>query len=373
MVDMSTEATVIIPVGAKHLGLLPRAIASVEAQTVNASVLVANNSGTVVRSDSRLVSVIDVDVPQDMTGAQKAAYSRNKALEQVDTPFVVFLDADDTLTQPAIEVMLNRFKQGRAGWVYGDWWSVRGDKPTYTHALEFDRKTILRRNLHAVTALVPTDRALQVKGFDLNLPYFEDWGFWLRMAAAGYEGVRVPYATFSYYLDAGENREKGVAYTKETPEMYHYVDTTYGVKLRELDMACSSCGGSTTTINRSNNMAKAGSGDLVTLEFIGGGRGDLTYRHPVSRRSYTGGNNETNRFAYAPESDVDWLVNGTGQWQVVAKPSVPDAPFQPKEAPAGVTETEVDGDYVQPKDVGDAGAYVVPTEHSQQPKAKRGK
>lgn len=390
-----TDVTVLIPTGLKHLALLGRAIDSALAQTYPVKVVVANNSGVAV--DKNGAKVIDVACKEGMTGAQKAAYSRNVAMRGIDTKYILFLDADDTLTRPCAELLVGRMAQGDVDYAYGDWYGVRGGQAQLHKSYEFNRKVLLDKNLHAVTALVQTEQALKIGGFDENLPYWEDWGFWVRMVAEGYVGARVPYATFSYYLDEGENRNNG---HKVAREIYLQVRQTYGKKFQELEgmgKNCSSCGGSTTTPQMF--VAEGSSG--VKMEYLGNNEGSLSYRVPLTNRRYAAGNADGSRFIDADPRDVEWLTNnagGGGLFRVVQAPSVPDAPYgveqeakglvdelrthkagldldygtmkaassNLKAPPAGVTETEADSEFVVSPQ-GDAGGFHIPETHSQEP------
>lgn len=378
-----TDVTVLIPTGLKHLALLGRAIDSALAQTCPVKVVVANNSGfTVNEADG--IRVIDVACKEGMTGAQKAAYSRNVAMRGIDTRYTLFLDADDTLTRPCAELLVGRMNQGDVDYTYGDWYGVRKGQAELHKSFEFNRKVLLDKNLHAVTALVQTEQALKIGGFDESLPYWEDWGFWVRMVAEGYVGARVPYATFSYYLDEGENRNNG---HKVAREIYLQVRQTYGKKFQELEgMACTSCGGSKTT----PQMFVAEGSNSVKMEYLGKNEGSLSYRVPRTNRRYAAGNADGSRFIDADPRDVEWLTN-SGLFRVVQAPSVSDAPFVEQEAkgdlldelrnrkveqirddkpskapPAGVTETEADSEFVVSPQ-GNAGGFHIPEVHSQEP------
>ncbi len=94
------EITVVIPVwGAPYVALLPRAVASVQAQDRHVRILVVDNDAqvkiptmpgvTIVRSPHRL----------------SAGEARNLGLEQVTTKWVVLLDADDELVEGSLGVL----------------------------------------------------------------------------------------------------------------------------------------------------------------------------------------------------------------------------------------------------------------------------
>lgn len=370
-----SDVTVLIPLGLKHLDLVGRAVESAQAQTYPVHVLIANNSGQPLHMDG--ATVIDVECKEGMTGAQKAAYSRNVALRQITTPYTLFLDADDTLTCPAAELLTERIKKGDVDYVYGDWYGVRRDRTEYHKSYEFNRKVLLDKNLHAVTALVQTGQALRIGGFDESLPYWEDWGFWVRMAAEGFTGARVPYATFSYFLDDGENRNNG---HKVARDIYLMVREQYADRFKELDgMGCCGNGGSKAATTNTSTFRSTNGGSSVLVEYLGRNQGNLTYRHPKSHRRYSAGNSDGGRFVDMHPDDVPYFEQ-TGMFRAVKAPSVPDTPYKAetevktaavkKSPPNGVTETEADSAFaVLPQ--GDAGAFHVPEEHSQAESTKK--
>jgi glycosyltransferase involved in cell wall biosynthesis len=91
-----SSVTVVIPYCDEHAHLLPRAIASVEAQTVRP----------------------DDIIPVHDRGHRGAAWARNLGASQVETKWLAWLDADDELLPDHLEVLLKGAEESGADLIY---------------------------------------------------------------------------------------------------------------------------------------------------------------------------------------------------------------------------------------------------------------
>ncbi|NJL56845.1 glycosyltransferase family 2 protein, partial [bacterium] len=136
--------TVIIPYIDRDAHLMERAVASVTAQTIPAVAL----------------PVYD----RDRRGPQ---WARNEGLRQAATPFVTWLDADDTLEPGFADACLNAYQPNH--YVYTDYF--RGAD---VHRLP-DHKVCGAGGLYGVvTRLIRAETARRVGGFDESLKRLED-------------------------------------------------------------------------------------------------------------------------------------------------------------------------------------------------------
>jgi hypothetical protein len=312
--------TVIIPTGKAHLRYLPAALASVAAQTEGARVIVANDSGEALPFEvAPNVTVLDVPAPPEgFERGQRAARARNYALERVQTPLVTFLDADDAMTPPAIEIMLAAYRQDDKKYVYGDAHTITTDGKYGTWTSKaYNALKLIDHNLHTITALVPTAWAREVGGFDDEFKAWEDWAFYLRLAAAGRQGRRVPFPLITYRLHTGDNRVYGDSINGE---LYGIMRRKYEPLVREAVMACGGCGSKKASVTggASRMAAKAQPTDWVQMEYAGTGSGARTWSKQgrVYRVSAT-----RNIFSAHPD-DVEWLIKN-GLFRRVPAPSVP--------------------------------------------------
>lgn len=164
--------TVVMPIGEAHVELAQRALASVRAQFEPCNVL------------------YEIDTEHVGPGAL-----RNRLLAQVDTPFVIFLDADDWLDPSFVKETLREWRRSHK-YVYTDWIlaGINEPKPAPT-------KAWCGGTWHTITALIPTAWAKEVGGFDETLPAMEDTDFYMKLVTSRHCGIRLPMALFTYSND----------------------------------------------------------------------------------------------------------------------------------------------------------------------------
>lgn len=163
----SSLCTIIIPIARYHEAVAFAAAASAYAQTLPVEV----------------VRVHDVD-------GRGAGWARNRGAEAVESAFITFLDADDTLRPDFIERTIAHYQRGK--YVYVDDW--QGDSLHQTA----DCEPWHDGTWHTVTTLLPTALFRAVGGFDETLPGVEDLDLYLKLQAHGVCGVRCPHPLLSY-------------------------------------------------------------------------------------------------------------------------------------------------------------------------------
>lgn len=177
-------ATVIIPVGPRHVHLLPRAVESARAQTIPVDVM----------------WFID-------TEKRGPGYGRNILARQVKTPFLIMLDADDYLEPTFTEELLKFWVQsGSNGFVYSDWYErgqhVRGISCYgFAQAEGDDRKFMLP------PSLFPTKIYHAIGGHDESLWGAEDTDFYLKANALGVQSRVLRKPLFHYTPDGYRSKE----------------------------------------------------------------------------------------------------------------------------------------------------------------------
>jgi len=186
--------TVITPIAPHHRALYKQAADSVLAQTVP------------VRHIAR------VDERGEGPGA-----IRNRLLAQVDTEYVTFLDADDWLEPSFAQETLAVMQPGR--YVYTDWW--RDIVP-----IRVPRMPWCTGNFHLITAVVPTEAALAIGGFDEGLPGMEDTDFYLKLLLHGVCGIHLQKPLVHYRADGG--RASHIHATGEVKRIREIIDSRYG-------------------------------------------------------------------------------------------------------------------------------------------------
>lgn len=315
-----TAVDVIVPYAAHHRSRVAHAVESVMRQTIDAwRVLLVNDTGQedmATFDDERIVYL-------HTKGNEKASVARNMGLDATTSPFVAFLDADDWLLNTSLEVMLKAYTLFDTGYIYGDAYTIDGDGATGTLiSPPYDRSIFLSRNLHHITALIPSDLARDVR-FDPNTPLYEDYDFYAHMAAKGYCGTRIPYPIIVYNMGTGQNYKNA-----QVEQVERGLADSIGARYKsQLDgrprMAC--CGGSQDAkelarqalLNTSNpNIA----GD-TPMEYMGLAQGSVTYNSPNgTQRKYLLGALDPYRYFTADSRDVAWLEGMN--CRIMPRPSV---------------------------------------------------
>lgn len=158
-------ATIYIPFSEVHKPLVHRAYQSAIEQTVKCKVVTGLSAGT-------------------------PAHLRNEAFK-AETPFVCFLDADDTLEPTFLEQCLRTYQTGR--YVYTSWYqgeTIMRPAPCDPYlAHDFKDGRGLIGGYHLVTTLFPTSVFKASGGFDPELPGMEDTDLYMRTHRAGYCGI----------------------------------------------------------------------------------------------------------------------------------------------------------------------------------------
>lgn len=162
-----TQVTVVTPCAKHHVALLDDCKTSVQGQTVPCTHLIGiDNHG------------------------RGPGYVRNQLVLRAQTPYVVFLDADDLLEPTFAETALQAIRNDVA-YVYTDWY----EHDTHRHA---PARGWCGTDHHLVTTLLRRDVFLSVGGFDESLSALEDTDFYLKLNSLFHCGVRVPQPLVHY-------------------------------------------------------------------------------------------------------------------------------------------------------------------------------
>lgn len=134
-----------------------------------------------------------------------ASAARNTALAALDTPYVVFVDADDWIAPNHLETLVPIAEAAGADALsFCSYVRVSADgvplPPDFCAALERDAFAVLAERcepaIHCV--VVRRETVLTLGGFDEDLRTCEDWDLWQRIARAGirFVGVQEPLAFY---------------------------------------------------------------------------------------------------------------------------------------------------------------------------------
>lgn len=204
------ELTICIPVAPYHRDLAVRAVESVKAQTLPCAVLVYEDDE-----------------------ARGAGYARNRLLEAVTTPYVSFLDADDTIEPDFAEkcfLILSEVRGNR--YVYTNWYE--GGK-IVTAPSPCDLWT--NQTYHLVTTVMRTADVRRIGGYDETMPGAEDTDFGIRLKLSGVCGAHLNAPLLHY--NKGGQRSIELRNSGRELLMQDYMRERYG----DYPMGC--CGADT--------------------------------------------------------------------------------------------------------------------------------
>jgi glycosyltransferase involved in cell wall biosynthesis len=137
---------------------------------------------------------------------QGVARARNRGLSEVETPYVLVLDADDRIVRGALEKLRAvleaepglGFAYGRMRF-FGDWEGELQFPP-------YDPYRLLYRHTIGLSALARREVFEQTGGFDPAFGQFEDWELWVNALAHAWRGRQVNEVTVEYRRHEGGSK-----------------------------------------------------------------------------------------------------------------------------------------------------------------------
>lgn len=243
--------SVIIPVGPGHAKHLNKALDSLVAQTFKQWEVIVIDDKQVYGPNEEFLQLDYKVYPfirafrSVIEGKKGAGAARNIGIREAKAPLLFFLDADDYLVPTALEKLVRGYMQSNRTFVYSDWYAANPGQPLeYNNCLEYNQEAVREKIQHAVSVLVETEAVRAVGGFDEELPTWEDWDFFIKLAAKGYCGARVPEPLLVYRTDTGTRRLK--AFEPGSTIYQQIVNKWKGVKF----MAC--CGQNAKIVRRAD-------------------------------------------------------------------------------------------------------------------------
>ncbi len=262
---MDYQVTVITPCAPAHMGYLSRCIKSVQGLT------------------TPVLHLIGIDHHRRGAGAV-----RNALLAKVTTPYVVFLDADDTIEPTFIDETLPHIKPH--SYVYTGWYEGMVIRllavPRFVWSLELHTPTY-----HLITCLLNTQEVIQAGGFDATLAGMEDKDLFLRLLRVMCLcPVRVNKPLMRYHHEQGQySRSHEIRDTGKWHELDQLITARYKHK-----MAC--CG---VSANLNVEVGVRLDGDVLAQPTWGGNR---MYYGKATGRKY--GRVSNNKTFWASPADV---------------------------------------------------------------------
>ena len=134
-----------------------------------------------------------------------APVTKNRALAEVTTEYVAFLDDDDAFTPDHLAVLYSSARETAADVTYG-WYEVIGgaDPRPDRFGVPFDPDELRRGSYIHTAPLVRTKLLQAAGGFQHTATSkLDDWGAWLAMLDMGATFHHVPAKTYRWHHDGG--------------------------------------------------------------------------------------------------------------------------------------------------------------------------
>ena len=232
--------------------LLAVTLRSVREQTSPpAEVIVADDGST--DGTEQVVKEAGGRLVRNPGGGWGASAARNAGLEQVETEYVAFLDSDDLYRPRALELLQAALAaRHEACFAYGQALSARRTPDGWTpEGLIAPRpgedsdplcSLFARNSVPSGGALVRTEAARAVGGYDPGIAFSEDHAFWLRLAQRA-EPVHVPELVCIHRRHGGNRGSPTAAFEAEAlidafadsdPRLARCLPRRSGVQLCEL-------------------------------------------------------------------------------------------------------------------------------------------
>lgn len=202
-----------------------------------------------------------------------AGWARNRGVEQVTTPFVFFLDADDWIEPHTIETLLRTYENGHyvyCGWHAGDRLHMPAAQTPFANG-----------GYHLVSSLIPTAAFRYVGGFDESLPGYEDTDLFLKLARIRVCG-KLKLEHLIHYTDAGQRSKHFLS----RPDMLDIKDLVYKRNGGEFTVMCCGIPGTPTPLSPGDQQP----GDVYALALWAGIHTEGSRVNPA--RQYRGGNGQ---------------------------------------------------------------------------------
>lgn len=181
--------TIIIPTHERPV-LLQRALRSLIAQTWrDFQVIVVDDAGAYIPPFAELAELKGRYTYIIRSGEPGPSTSRNMALALVHTPYVLFLDDDDSLEPQHLQALANHLKDQRPALLFCDFQVQNEDRSTNPIQMlgretisiaDVTRDSVFVRNRIPNSCLLYRQDVVAHLRYDTTLPIYEDWDFLLQ-------------------------------------------------------------------------------------------------------------------------------------------------------------------------------------------------
>ena len=197
--------SVIIPCY-NHGDFLTEAVESVLTQPVREVEIIIVNDGSTDRSKNVALELIERYPDRairvvDQPNSGEPAISRNNGINLARGEYILPLDADDYLAPGVLTRYLEAIEpyRGEPVVVYG-WMQRFGAQNSIWKTRKFHSNELLRRGRLPNCSLFSRSLWESHGGYQLGIPGYEDWEFWIGCAAQGARFIHIPEVVYHYRI-----------------------------------------------------------------------------------------------------------------------------------------------------------------------------
>ena len=126
------------------------------------------------------------------------AIARNNGIARTSAPYVLCLDADDSIQPGFLQACVDALESDpAAGLAYGDQQNFGGDTTFHRHA-DYGFVRLIHQNFVGTATVFRREAWVATGGYATNVRGYEDWDFWIGCGEHGFSGRHVPKAVFNY-------------------------------------------------------------------------------------------------------------------------------------------------------------------------------
>lgn len=217
--------------------------------------------------------------------------ARNAGIRFAQTAFFFPLDCNDWLPDNAIETLLNRYPG--SGFVYGSTMLFRnergqGDQHHY-EAKAYDFREVMKMVYFPNGALQKKADWEIIGGYREDLPFLEDWDYWMTAGEKGICGLAIPETTYWYRQHAGiVTTNKG---SQEWEDMKRRIQALHKniYQGRFPEMCCGNKASQVPFVAPVQAALAPGADGMILIEYIGGNTAEMTFFGAITGTRYRAG------------------------------------------------------------------------------------
>ena len=285
------DCTVVIPAYLKNnqdLTWLIEAVDSVIEQTVKCKVIIVENGSEYLPD---LIGNISI-----MHSAKGLSAARNSGIKASTTEFFFPFDCNDWLPENALEIVFKKCPE--KGFLYGStmlFSQIRGmgDQHLY-EAKPYDFREVMKMVYFPNGALQRRADWETIGGYREDLPFLEDWDYWMTAGEKGICGTAIPDTIYWYRQHAGM---VGTNKHSQEWERVKKLIQSFHKDIYQGRYPAMCCGNKTQErvpwVPPRVDELVAGEDGMMLIEYVGGNAGKMPFYGPVTNNRYVAGGTQT--------------------------------------------------------------------------------